>query len=235
MTARDLLSELDPWLDRRCRYLAARLPGLDADEVYQRVVQEFLEKLERWLQQDATVDVVAQAKTLMTWCLAHVETNELRDRRRRHDLRDGEDGDALERLAEPVEPVDDAAAREVLAQVRACTSPPCALCLLSLRLPATVEEGDAERAKAWKKGGSNAVQRPLDEAWGIFASGMQRPELVADDVAWKDHVGIAWYTEGAVESVSAAERRAAAVKVERYANRGAEDLRKALLGRQEDT
>lgn len=235
MTARDLLIQLDPWLDRKCRYLAARLPGLDADEAYQRVVQEFLEKLERWLQQDATVGVVAQAKTLMTYCLAHVETTELRDRRRRRELPEGEDGNALERVTEPVEPVDNAAAREVLVQVRACTSPPCALCLLSLRLPATIEEADAERAKAWKKGGSNAVPRAIDEAWGIFVSGMLRPELVADDIAWKDHVGMAWYTQGAVESVSAEERRAAAVKVERYANRGAEDLRKALLGGKEDT
>lgn len=235
MTARSLLIQLDPWLDRRCRYLAARLPGLEADEVYQRVVQEFLEKLERWLQQDARVDVVAQAKSLMTYCLAHVETNELRDRRRRREHPDDEDGEALGRMTEPVEPVDIAAAREVLIQLRACTSPPCALCLLSLRLPATVEEGDAERAKAWKKSGSKAVPRALNEAWGIYRSGLMRPDLVADDIAWKDHVGIAWYTEGAMESVNADERRLAAAKVERYANRGAEDLRKALLGRQEDT
>jgi hypothetical protein len=235
MTVRDLLIKLDPWLDRKCRYLAARLPGLDAEEVYQRVVQEFLEKLERWLQQDATVDVVAQAKTLMTYCLAHVETNELRDRRRRLELPDDEDGDAIERLAEPVEPVDDLAAREVLVQVRACTTPPCALCLLSLRLPATVEEGDASRAKAWRKGGSNAVPRALDQAWGIYVSGMLRPEIVADDVAWKEHVGTAWYSEGPVESLSADERRVAAGKVERYANRGVEDLRRALLSRVEDT
>lgn len=234
MTARELLLQLDPWLDRRCRYLAARLPGLDADEVYQRVVQEFLEKLERWLQQDATVSVVAQAKVLMTWCLAHVETNERRERQRRLELPDDEDSAALERVADPVAPVDDAAAREVLAQVRACTTPPCALSLLSLRLPATVEQIDAVRAKAWKKGGSNAVPRAIDDAWEIFVSGMRHPKLVADDIAWKDHVGIAWYTEGAMESVSTDDRRAAAGKVERYANRGAEDLRMALLGRQED-
>lgn len=234
MTARDLLIKLDPWLDRKCRFLAARLPGLDADEVYQQVVREFLEKLERWLQQDATVDVVAQSKALMTYCLAHVETTELRDRRRRREMPDDEDGNALDRVTEPVEPVDNAAAREVLVQVRACTSPPCALCLLSLRLPATVEEGDAERAKAWKKGGSTAVPRALDDAWALYVSGMVRPDLVADDIKWKDHVGIAWYTEGAVASVSADERRAAAAKVERYANRGADDLRKALLGQQED-
>lgn len=229
MTARELLIQLDPWLDRRCSYLAARLPGLDADEVYQRVVEEFLEKIERWLQQDARVDVVAQAKSLMTFCLRHVETDEVRERRRRRELPDDEDGDALEPMVDPVAPADHAAARELLAQVRASTSPPCALCLLSLRLPAEVGEADAERAKAWRKGGSNAVPRPVPEAWDMYASGLARPWVVADDIAWKDHVGIAWYTEGAVDALTETDRQAAAAKVERYANRGAEDLRQVLL------
>jgi hypothetical protein len=234
MTARDILLLLDPWLDRKCRYLAARLPGLDADEVYQRVVEEFLEKLERWLQQDAKVDAVAQAKTLMTFCLRHVETDEIRERRKMQGVPELEDGDGLERLAKPVAPNDDTAAAEVLRQVRGSTSPPCALCLLSLRLPAVVERPDAERAKAWNKGGSKAVPRTIEDAWGIYATGRERPELVADDMRWKDHVGIAWYTDGAVDTLAEADRKAAAAKVERYANRGAEDLRQALLGRRED-
>jgi len=233
MLARDLLLHLDSWLDRRCRYLAARLPGLDADEAYQRVVEEFLQKLEHWLQQDAKVDVVAQAKTLMSYCLRHVETQEIRERRRRVTLTETEDGDALERLAEPVAPTDDAAAAEVLHQIRRSTSPPCALCLLSLRLPAVVERDDAYRAKTWKKGGANAVPRALDEAWGLYATGLKRPALVADDPAWKDHVGVAWYTEGEVEALGEAERSTAASKVERYAHRGAEHLRQALLGQRE--
>jgi hypothetical protein len=234
MTARDLLLHLDPWLDRRCRFVASRLPGLDADEVYQRVVEEFLEKLERWLQQDATVNVVAQAKTLMSFCLRHVETDEHRERRRRQEVPGPEDGDGLERLAAPVAPVDDVSAAEVLRQVRSSMSPPCALCLLSLRLPAVVERNDAERAKAWKKGGSNAVPRVIDDAWDIYDFGRERPELVVDDIRWKDHVGIAWYTEGAVDTVAETDRKAAAAKVERYANRGAEDLRRVLLGRKEE-
>jgi hypothetical protein len=231
MNARDLLLHLDPWLDRQCHHLAARLPGLDSDEVYQRVVEEFLEKLERWLQQDATVHVIAQARTLMRFCIRHVETDEIRERQRRKDVPDDDDGLVLERLAEPVAPTDSAAAHHVLALIRSSTSPPCSLCLLSLRLPAVVEPEDAQKAKTWKKGGANAVPRPLGEAWGIFESGLSRAALVADDAAWKEHVGIAWYTNGPVEFISHGERRAGASKVERYANRGAEDLREALLGR----
>ncbi|MBL8615645.1 MAG: hypothetical protein JNM72_08580 [Deltaproteobacteria bacterium] len=235
MTAHQLLTTLDPWLNGRSEYLAARLPGLGADEIYQRVVHEFLTKLERWLQQDATVDVVAQARTLMVFCLRHVETSELRHRKRQYDLADDEDAEALERVAEPVRPVDNAAARELLAQLRGSTSPPCALCLLSMRLPLIVEEDDAKRAKDWTKGGSNAVPRALDEAWGIYTAGTLQPGLVADDIAWKDLVGVAWYTTGAVESVSVEDRRSASVKVERYANRAADDLRKALLYREGET
>ncbi|MBK9371995.1 MAG: hypothetical protein IPN01_37840 [Deltaproteobacteria bacterium] len=229
MNSTDLIILLDPWLDRRCQRLSARLPGLDADEVYQRVIVEFLEKLERWLQQDATVAVVAQAKTLLSFCLKHVETQEIRERRRRHEVDEAEDGEALARLAKPVKPVDETSAAELLAQVRGSTSPPCALCLLSLRLPAVVARDDAAQAKAWRKGGSNAVPRELDDAWSIYVAARDRPSLVANDLLWKDHVGIAWYTEGAAESVGEAQRRAAAAKVERYANRGAEDLRRALL------
>lgn len=214
--------------------MAARLPGLDPDEVYQSVVAEFLQNLQRWLQQDPTVDVVAQARTLMTFCLQHARTNEIRKRRRARDL-PGDDGDeALERLTQPVPPLDDEAGAAVLRQVRGCTTPPCALCLLSLRLPDAVVREDAERAKSWRKGGAQAVPRPLDDAWGLYATGREHRELVADDVRWKDHVGVAWYTEGAVESLTEADRKAASSKVERYANRGAEDLRQALLGKTEE-
>lgn len=229
MTAHTLLVQLDPWLQRRCRHLAAQLPGLDADEAYQQVVEEFLRELDRWLQQDATADVVAQARTLLAYCIRHVRTKEIRARNRRQELGDVEDGEPLDRVTEPVAPVDTGSAGEVLAQIRRATTPPCALCLLSLRLPGLVAPEDATQAKEWKKGGSQAVPRPVSEAWALYVDGLGKPPLVADDVAWKDHVGVAWYTEGPVAGVDEGERRAAAVKVERYANRGVEDLRAALL------
>ncbi len=232
MTVTELLITLDPWLHGRCRGLSWRFPGLDPDEVYQRVVLEFVENLERWLQQDATVGVVAQARTLMDYCLRHVETSELRGRRRRAEVFDeGDAGDGIEALTPPVPPTDDAAAAELLATLRGSTTPPCALCLLSLRLPAATERADAESAKAWKKGGANAVPRTLKDAWSMYCAGRERPELVGDDIGWKEHVGLAWYTDGPVVSVAEADRRAVAGKVERYANRGAEDLRAALMSR----
>ena len=230
MTAGDLLSELDPWLARRCRYTALRVPGLDAEEIYQRAVEEFLRKIERWLQQDATVSPVAQAKTLLTLCIRHVQTAEWRERAQREPIPETEDGDGLDRLAPPVEPSDDLAAGELLGRIRESTTPPCSLCLLSLRLPGAVEMGDADRAKAWKKGGANAVPRPVPDAWAIFETGRAQPVLVSEEGGWKEHVGVAWYTEGAVTSITPEERRSAAGKVERYANRGADDLRAALLG-----
>lgn len=231
MNARSLLLELDPWLCARCRRMASELPGLRADDVYQEAVEEFLRSLGRWLQQDATVSVIAQARTLMGYCLRHARTRALRERSRWASLSADEDGDdALERVPDPAPASDPFAMAEILAQARGATSPPCALCLLSLRLPAAVVPPDAERAKAWKKGGSQAVPRPIDEAWAIYAEGRVRPEIVADDQVWKDHVGVAWYTEGPPTELSAETRRGAAGKVERYANRGAEDLRLALLG-----
>ena len=228
--AHALLLELDPWLHARCRFLAAQLPGLSADDAYQQAVEEFLRELDRWLQQDPTASVQAQARSLMAYCVQHVRTNEIRARKRAQALPESEDGDALDRLTTPVPPVDNLRAGEVLAQIRSGTTPACALCLLSLRLPALVEMDDAARAKAWRKGGSEAVPRPLPEAWDIYATGRAFPQLVSDDVAWKDRVGVAWYTEGRVDDVEAETRRAAAAKVERYANRGAEDLRETLLG-----
>lgn len=230
MNAHALLLELDPWLHARCRFLAAQLPGLSADDAYQQAVEEFLRELDRWLQQDPTASVQAQARTLLAYCLQHVRTNEIRARQRVQTLPESDDGDPLERHTTPVPPVDNLGAGEILAQIRTGTTPPCALCLLSLRLPALVDVDDAVRAKAWRKGGSEAVPRPLPEAWDIYASGRTLPTLVADDVGWKDLVGVAWYTEGPVGGVQAEARRAAAAKVERYANRGAEDLRETLLG-----
>jgi hypothetical protein len=92
-----------------------------------------------------------------------------------------------------------------------------------------VEPTDPARAKAYTKGGAKAVPRALDEAWAIYVAGWERPSLVADDVAWKAHVGVAWYTDGPVETLSEGTRRDAASKVERYANRGADELRTALV------
>jgi hypothetical protein len=229
MTAHDLLSQLDPWLQGRSRYLSAQLPGLGADEIYQQAVEEFLRELDRWMQQDATVSILAQARRLMAFCLAHVRTREIRARQRRYELPDDEDGDPLDRVAEPVTPLDTTSAAEVLAQVRGATTPPCALCVLSLKLPGLVEQDDAARAKSWRKGGSQAVPRPVCEAWELFLDGLSQPSLVADDAAWKDQVGVAWYTEGPVAELTSDARRVAAVKVERYSNRGVEDLRAALM------
>lgn len=232
MTARDLLLELDPWLHNRCRYVAARLPGVRADDVYQEAVEEFLGRLDTWLQQDATVSVLAQARSLLTFCVRHAETRAIRERKRHAALPDTDD--ALERLTEPTPAVDPRETADVVRSVRAGTTPPNVLCLLSLRLPALVEELDAERAKAWTRGGAKAVPRPLPEAWRIYVDGRDRPPLVADDAGWKDHVAVAWYTEGPVEQLSADAIRGAAAKVERYANRGADELRTALLGEGED-
>jgi hypothetical protein len=233
MTTYDLLLALDPWLRKRCGYLARKFPGLDVDEVYQRVVEEFLRNLERWLQQDPTVSAEAQAKTLLSYCLRHVETDEIRRRKRITHLPGGEDGPEIEDVAPPVAPQDDLGAATVFVRIRACTTPPCALCLLSLRLPDSAARADAERAKAWKAGGSKAIPREIEEAWGIFADGRSSPTLVADDIAWKDHVGVAWYTDGPPAALGPGERRTAAEKVERYANRATEDLRKALLAEEE--
>jgi DNA-directed RNA polymerase specialized sigma24 family protein len=230
MTASDLLHSLDPWLRVRCRRAAASRPGVSADDLYQESVEEFLRELGRWLQQDPTVSVLAQARSLLGYCLRHAVTRHMRERARRADLHDEEDGEApLERLPDPRPCQDRVATSEILALAREATTPPCALCLLSLRLPAVVEPADAARARAWKKGGANAVPRPLDEAWGIYEDGRQDLALVCDDVAWKDHVGVAWYTEGPPPELGAEARRNAASKVERYANRGVEDLRAALL------
>jgi len=232
MTARDLLLELDPWLHRRCRHVAAELPGVRADEIYQEAVVEFLTRVDTWLQQEARVSVQAQARALLSDCVRHARTRAIRERKRHVPLADTDD--ALERLTEPTAAIDPRETADVVTSVRAGTTPPNVLCLLSLRLPALVEELDAERAKAWTRGGAKAVPRPLPEAWRIYVDGRDRPPLVADDAGWKDHVAVAWYTEGPVEQVSVDTIRGAAAKVERYANRGADDLRAALLGDGDD-
>jgi len=229
MTASDLLRSLDPWLRRRCWRAAASRPSLSEGDLYQESVEEFLRRLGLWLQQDPTVSVDAQARTLMSYCLRHAVTRHDRELRRRADLHGEDDGEApLERLPDPRPAQDRVATREILALARAATTPPCALCLLSLRLPATVEPDDAAQAQAWRKGGANAVPRPLEQAWAIYEDGRQDPKLVCDDVTWKDHVGVAWYTEGPPADLSTETRRNAASKVERYANRGMDDLRAAL-------
>lgn len=234
MTASDLLSSLDPWLRVHCGRAAASLPGVGADDLYQESVEEFLRELGRWLQQAPTVSLIAQARTLMSYCLRHAVTRHRRQAARVVDLHGEEDGEApLERLPDPRPSQDGIAEREILSLARSATTPPCALCMLSLRLPVVVERKDAEHARAWKKGGANAVPRALDEAWAIYEGGRQDPKLVSDDVAWKDHVGVAWYTEGPVHELGAEVRRGAAGKVERYANRALDDLRAALKARGE--
>ncbi len=237
MTVEALLLYLDPWLRARCRMLSAQLPALPADEAYQQVVEEFLRELDRWLQQDATVDVRAQARTLMSFCLRHVKTRAIRDGKRHGELtpQTGTDRDDLfDEVAPPAAPVDGFRAAEIVTQIRSATTPPNALCLLSLRLPGIVESVDAQRAKEWTRGGAQAVPRPLPEAWAYYSGGRDRLKLVAGDMMWKAYVGVAWYTDGPPELVDERTRKDAASKVERYANRGADDLRAVLLGEGEE-
>jgi hypothetical protein len=227
MTPQALLNALHHRAIVRARYLAAGLPGVSAEDLFQDAALRFLKAIDRWLLQAPTVSPSAQAWTLMVFCLRQAATDEVR-RRKRLANTGAEDEDIESRLP-PAPETDAGPAAALLAQIRAVASPPNALCLLSLRLPVLVEPTDPARAKAYTKGGAKAVPRALEEAWAIYVAGCERPPLVADDVAWKDHVGVAWYTDGPVEALSEGTRRDAASKVERYANRGADELRNALV------
>lgn len=232
MTPDVLLVRFDRWLWRRCTVAAATRPGVRAEDLYHDAVAEFLERLDEWLQGAPTVSVEAQARTLLAYTLRHAVTRV--DRRRRVEV--PADGAGADREAGT--PADERATDAVewahaLAAVREATSPPCALCLLSLRLPDQVQRDDAGRAKAWRKGGANAVPRALDDAWGLYTAGRADLARRADDQRWLDWVGVAWYTEGPPETLDDEARRLAASKVQRYANRAMDDLRGRLLGEED--
>ena len=72
------------------------------------------------------------------------------------------------------------------------------------------------------------MPRDIDDAWRIFINGRKQETLVADGVRWKDHVGLAWYTEGPEENVKNNDKRNASKQVESYSNKALQYLREIL-------
>jgi hypothetical protein len=226
MDVHALLLHVEPLLRSRCRTLAWKLPGVSADDLFQDCVYEFLRRLGGWMQHASQLDTLGQARQLAVFCFMNVRTAAFRARARWAEMPADADGELDEGArafaGADADPEQEDDLHELFAAVRDCTKPPHALSFLSLRVPAVVVRADAARAKAYPA--AEFVPRELDEAWDLFANGRADLVRVADDVGWKRDVAVAWCTEGPTDGLSEDAMRRAVGRVEKYANRAADDL-----------
>lgn len=238
-----MLREHSDWFYRRCRWEAAKLRGVEAEDLMSEAWLRFVKRSEEgFFDQRPHKSLEAQVKFLMKKAIGWVVEDHRRDRRRWHDLARGDDdegGDPLDRRADedPTDPDQDLQhhqeLRQLLAMVHEATSPVRGLCLLSRDVPRAVAPDDVERAKAYKRGGSNMPMRPAPEAYGLLDQERKDPKLVFDLECWKPVLGGIYYAEGPLESVLAGDCDTFAGNVERQANRAIKDLQKAVAARQE--
>jgi hypothetical protein len=226
MDVHALLLHVEPLLRSRCKTLAWKLPGVSADDLFQDCVYEFLRRLGGWMQHASHMDTLGQGRQLAVFCFMNVRTAAFRARARWAEMPVDADGElregALAFADTGAGPEQDDDLLELFAAARDCTKPPQALSFLSLRVPAVVVRADAARAKAYPA--ADFVPRPLDEAWHLFANGRADLMRVADDVGWKRDVAVAWCTEGPIDELAEDSVRRAVGRVEKYANRAADDL-----------
>jgi hypothetical protein len=236
-----MLREHSDWFYRQCRYEAAKLRGVEAEELMSEAWIRFVKRAEEgFFDQRPHKSLEAQAKYLMRKAIGWVVKDHHRDRERWRDLaraNDDEGGDPFDRRADdrPIDP-DQALQhqqelRQLLAMVHEATSPVRALCLLSRDLPRAVMGDDVSRAKAYRRGGSNMPMRPAPEAYGLLDHERQDAGLTCDIERWKPVLGSIYYAEGPLDTVPDGDRDTLAGNVERQANRAIKDLQKAVSTR----
>lgn len=231
-----LILDNQTWLHRRCLSQAARLAGVQGDDLFQDVVLRFLDRAAAgWFDGPVQVSVQARARTLFNNCLRQAATQRIRQGKRVGSLEgpDGQPQDPGEQPApRPWEPQQDLLLEQTLGQGPALTSPPRWLSLLSRDLPRAVRLGPIQRARAYRRGGSRMVLRPAAEAHQHLHNQRQDAALVGDPSRWKPVLGAIYFGEGPLDAVPPQVRKAGASKIERYANRALDDLHRHLTSQE---
>ncbi len=223
-----LILGLSPWLLRRCTLKALELPGVFPEDLYQAVILRFYVRAQAgWFDQNPTVSVEAQAKTLMIFCLRH-EITAIRRYRARLFTDDGdEQGDGkLGRLPAPEAPEPGIGhdVERMLELLETATTPVRRLCLLSRDVPYAVLLRHVRQAKAYKVGGADMVRRPAEQAYAMLAEHREDESLRG----WKRVLGAIFYGVGPLDQVPEEDIDKAAGTVQRQADRAIEDLQKRL-------
>lgn len=229
------------WLEGRCRREARKLPGVGDGELLGAVWLRCIDRAEQgWFDQRPTVSLEAQVKHLMNQCVRH-EVTAIRRYWKKHgelpapsqDRSSGEE--PLERIA--AEPRDletalyqDEQLAAVMEAVEHSTTPIRGLCLLSRDVPWVVVMRHVELAKAYRRGGSRMPLRAAEEAYSMLAQQRHRAEIIHDQVRWKPVLGGIYYADRPLDAIPEDELDQHGKTVERQANRGLEDLQRAMMG-----
>ncbi len=118
----------------------------------------------------------------------------------------------------------------VMKAVEHSTTPVRGLCLLSRDVPWVVLMRHVELAKAYRRGGSRMPLRAADEAYAMLAQRRQNVEVTSDPARWKPVLGGIYYADQPLEVISQNGLEQHGKTVERQANRGLEDLQRAMAG-----
>jgi hypothetical protein len=222
------------WLEARCQREATLRPGLDAEDLFQAVLSEFIQQArEGFFDQAAYKSFEAQVRTLLAQCLLHQRTAAWRkDRISRAEVahQEGdEEAEPLDKLPSPSTPSADQLqlaldAPKVLAAVRGMENPARRLLLLALYFPDLLTREDLEAAARFRRGGGEAVRRPVALAWKLFQQHRGRSALVMDETRWKETVTEILRFDGPLGSAPRPQLLRAINTVEKQVARAREEL-----------
>ncbi len=235
------LAEHLVWLEGRCRREARKLPGVGDGELLGAVWLRCIDRAEQgWFDQRPTVSLEAQVKHLMNQCLRH-EVTAIRRYWKKHgelpapsqERSSGEE--PLERIAAEPQDLEAAIFRdEQLAAVKEAvehsTTPVRGLCLLSRDVPWVVLLRHVELAKSFRRGGSRMPLRAAEEAYSMLEQQRQHVEITSDPIRWKPVLGGIYYDDQPLSAIPQETLEHHGKTVERQANRGLEDLQRAMAG-----
>lgn len=153
------------WLERKCAASARSRPELEAEDLFQEVVQRYLERAPDWFSGEASRESdLARARSLLTFLVMQRLKSADRERQRRGSppRREGEEDLGLDIFPAEGVDLDQALAGEQAARATdALDNPTYRLALRAVFREHVVEEPEFHAAE-------RAFRRPVPEAWPLF-------------------------------------------------------------------
>lgn len=230
--ARQHLERQAEWLQRRAAYVARTLrPTANrttVDDLARDLLGEtalrFLEKADGgWFDERPRVSLEAQVRALLGWCLLQAETEVIRKDRRLVFV-DAVPDDGVAEGPGVDDAVEQARREAMLGRAVHDLGPARRLWFLAIHRPDELTLGHVRNAASFRQGGGAAVQRPVDEAWALFAQVRADRSLVADEPRWKRTVATIFRMMVPLDEAGGPELKRAVASVDTQLSRATKEL-----------
>jgi len=231
--ARQHLERQAEWLQRRAAWAARALrPKANratvddlARDLFGETALRFLEKADGgWFDERPRVSLEAQVRALLGWCLLQAETEAIRKDRRLVFVDAVPDDGAAAGGPGLDDAIEQARREEKLRRAIHELGPARRLWFLAIHRPDELTLDHVREAAEFRQGGGAAVQRPVDEAWALFAEVRMDRSRVADEPRWKRTVATIFRMIVPLDEAGGPELKRAVASVDTQLSRGTKEI-----------